>query len=345
MRLRSILALLLVGGVLAGISAPAREGRLRERIAERLQERLGGRTPAHGALPGPDGAIRTPGLYHYALGHDGLERAYLVYVPRSLDRRRATPVLYAFHGGGGHMGWQANDDVYGLLSKAEEAGFIAVFPNGVGALPGGRMATWNAGRCCGDARDRGVDDVGFVRRIHADLVRRLPVDPARVYATGMSNGGMMAYRLACEAADLFRAIAAVAGTDNTRRCAPVRPVAVLHIHALDDTHVLFEGGAGPDAFRDRSKITDFTSVQETVDRWVARDRCVGRPQRVLAREGAWCDLHAGCAGGSRVQMCVTETGGHSWPGGGAVRGKAPSNALSGNDAMWAFFQSLPPRTP
>lgn len=326
---------------LGAAAVQARDGRLRERIRERLQERA---TPAAtAALPGPEEAIRAPGLYRYTLRHDGLEREYLVHVPPSYRAGRPMPLLFAFHGGGGHMEWQADDAKYGLVSQADRAGFIAVFPNGFSRFPGGRLATWNAGACCGDARDRAVDDVGFVRRVHADVSRRLAVDPARVYATGMSNGAMLAYRLACEAPDLFRAIAAVAGTDTTRHCTPSREVAVLHVHARDDTHVLFDGGAGPDAFRDPTKVTDFTSVPETVHRWVQRNGCAAAPVRVLERPGAACELYAPCRGGARVQLCVTDTGGHSWPGGGAVRGKAPSAALSANDAMWAFFQALPPR--
>src|SRR5690606_6342607 len=103
------------------------------------------------------------------------------------------------------------------------------------------------------------DDVGFLKAVIADLGRRLRIDASRVYATGMSNGGMMAYRLACEASDVFRGIAAVAGTDNTRNCRPARPVPVLHIHARDDDRVLFEGGAG-DVFRNEAAAADFISV-------------------------------------------------------------------------------------
>ncbi len=159
----------------------------------------------------------------------------------------------------------------------------------------------------------------------------------------MSNGGLMSYRLACEMADTFKAIAAVAGTDNTLSCTPSRPVSVLHIHARNDTHVLFDGGAGDDAFRDESKVTQFTSVPETVNRWLGHDRCSAAPQRVLSVPGAYCDRYAPCAGASAVQLCVTETGGHSWPGAdkSARRGKEPaSQAIDANDVMWQFFDGL-----
>jgi len=238
------------------------------------------------------------------------------------------------------MHLQADDARYGLISRSESVGFLAVFPNGFSPWPGGRLATWNAGACCGAARDKGVDDVAFVRAVVADVQRRWRVDAQRIYATGMSNGGMLAHRLACEAADVFKGIAAVAGTDNTRDCHPARPISVLHIHARNDDHVLFNGGAGAGAFRDESKVTAFTSVPDTVARWVQRNACTGTPTRLPTQPGAVCERYAGCQGGVAVQLCVTETGGHSWPGAGTVRGgkESASQALSANDTMWDFFE-------
>ena len=251
------------------------------------------------------------------------------------------PVVFAFHGGGGNMQLQAGDH-YGLVDKSDSAGFIAVFPNGYSRFPGGKLATWNAGTCCAQARDEGIDDVGFVRAIWDRLPTLVAVDRNRVYATGMSNGGMMSYRLACEMADVFKAIAPVAGTDNTLQCQPSRPVSVLHIHAQDDDHVLFKGGAGEAAFKDPKKVTDFVSVPETISRWTQRNQCTGVPQRVVSVPGAYCDVSAHCAGGTQVELCVTETGGHSWPGGSKPRaGKAEvSQAIKANDVMWDFFQRV-----
>lgn len=171
----------------------------------------------------------------------------------------------------------------------------------------------------------------------------LNIDRNRVFATGMSNGGMMSYRLACEAADIFKAVAPVAGTDGTSRCAPNRPVSVLHIHARNDDHVLFNGGAGKGEFQDETWVTEFVSVPDTIARWVERNRCQGTPKRVLEVKGATCDLYSSCAGGAKVGLCVTEDGAHSWPGGYKPAGRAkqpPSQAISANDVMWDFFMSL-----
>ncbi len=228
-----------------------------------------------------------------------------------------------------------------MISKSESTGFVAAFPNGCSKLPSGKFATWNAGSCCGGARDQDVDDLGFVRKIISNVNGQLNIDRNRVYATGMSNGmsngAMMAYRLACEMPGTFAAIAAVAGTDNTVRCEPRTPVAILHIHAHNDDRVQFNGGAGK-KFGDTSKGTDFTAVPATVAKWVAQNSCNPAPQRVLTTPGATCDRNAPCQGHTSAQLCVTETGGYSWPSGRKARGDEPtSQAISTNDVMWTFF--------
>ena len=166
------------------------------------------------------------------------------------------------------MNYMARDTLYGLISTSDADGFVVVFPSGVGLTPSGKIATWNAGNCCGGARDKGVDDAGFIKEVIARTEAGLSIDRRRVFAIGMSNGAMMSYRLACEIPGLLRGIMAVAGTDNTTRCTPSRPVAVLHVHARDDDRVLFGGGAGK-AFRDEAKVTDFVSVPDSIAKWVA----------------------------------------------------------------------------
>ena len=147
----------------------------------------------------------------------------------------------------------------------------------------------------------------------------------------------MAWRMACEASDLIRAIAPVEGTDNMARCRPSRPVAVIEFHSLDDDHVPLDGGRGVSA----STATDFNSVAASQAKWVELNRAQPGAERVLTVQGAHCDLHPAKPRGAPVELCLTDSGGHSWPGGGPQPGGSqPSMAISANDLMWNFFSSL-----
>lgn len=272
------------------------------------------------------------GSHELFLVHGGQSRGFIVHVPRSYRADRPAPLVLALHGGGGSMEVMARDRLYGLVAQSEASGWIAVFPNGYSRLAG-KLATWNAGICCGAARDRGSDDVGFLRAVVADVQSRLPIDPQRIFATGMSNGGMMSYRLACEASDVFRAVAAVAGTDGTLDCRPDRPVPVFHIHARDDDRVLFGGGSGSAS----ETHAEFVSVPATVDKWARLNACKDPAQTVLKQPGVVCEVRSSCRDGTEVRVCVTETGGHSWPGGRKALGGKGSSALDATTEIWDFF--------
>ena len=329
----------LIIATLAPQLLPAQSGPLREQLRQRFDQRA-----LESAPPAPQLAagqpIPGPGLYEIHLTHDGLDRVYRVHVPKSYDAGRPTSLVMALHGGGGGMLYQANDANYGLITKSEQAGFIAVFPNGISRMKSGMLATWNAGNCCAQARDQNIDDVGFLRKVIEDIGDRSNVDRRRVFAIGMSNGAMMAYRLACEIPEVIRGIMAVAGTDNTKSCNPQRSVPVLHIHARNDDRVLYNGGAG-DKFRNEALVTDFVSVPASIAKWVKLDRAEPAAQRVLDVAGAYCERHEARNDGAPVELCVTENGGHSWPGAERnFNNDAPSQAIRANDVMWEFFSSL-----
>jgi polyhydroxybutyrate depolymerase len=324
-------AFAVVSLTVAGAAIAQRDNGRIQRIMQHVQERRS--RPADDPNMTP---IITPGDYRFSFVHAGLMREYLVHVPRSYRSDHPAPMLLALHGGGGDADYQADDSKYRLISKSEQAGFIAVFPNGYSRFPGGILATWNAGSCCGGAQKNNVDDVGFIREVIHRIERQASIDPRRIFATGMSNGAMMTWRLACEAPEI-RAIAPVEGTDNViGQCAPSHPVAAIEFHAADDPNVPFNGGVGAGP----SHI-DFISVPATQVKWVGIDRSDPQAKRVLTVAGAHCDLHPASRGGAPVELCVTDTGGHSWPGGGTQQGrKQPSMAISANDLMWSFFSSL-----
>lgn len=316
---------------------------LREKIRERIKERIVKKQeekPAPKTDKDGETQITGPGDYALSFTHNGILRMYQLHVPAKYNAKTSVPLLVAFHGGGGDMSYQANDKYYKQISKSDELGFVVAFPNGYSKFNSGKFATWNAGKCCGDARDKNIDDVGFIKELVKRVSSQLSIDKNKIFATGMSNGGMMSYRLACELSDTFKGIAAVAGTDNTTHCTPKNPISILHIHAKNDDHVLFNGGSG-NGVKDKTQVTDFNSVPNTVAKWVKLNGCQEVPKRILEKEGAYCDLYQSCKNNTQVQLCVTATGGHSWPGGEKVRGsEATSKAISANDISWEFFNQL-----
>jgi polyhydroxybutyrate depolymerase len=325
----AVIMLVSVGLTIGGTAVAQRGGGQLWQIVERAKERRAKPTDPN-MTP-----ITTPGDYRFSFVHDGLTREYLVHVPKNY-RGAPTPMLLALHGGGGDADYQADDAKYRLISKSEAAGFIAVFPNGYSRRASGILATWNAGGCCARAIEDRVDDVGFIREVITRMKRQASIDSKRIFATGMSNGAMMSWRLACELPEI-RAIAPVAGTDNTAACRPSHPVPAIEFHAVNDEMVNFNGGPGPKSYTQ----SEFTSVAATQAKWVQLNGADPTSKRVLTVTGAHCDLHPARPGGAPVELCVTDSGGHSWPGGGTQQGrKQPSMAISANDLMWNFFSSL-----
>jgi polyhydroxybutyrate depolymerase len=214
-----------------------------------------------------------------------------------------------------------------MIEASDREGFIAVHPDGTGSTTG-----WNAGACCGEAASSNVDDVGFIRALLDRVNEVRCVDQRRVFVTGMSNGGFMSHRLACEMADRFAAAAPVAGVDGTMSCMPSRPVPILDIHGTADTVVPYGGGTA----------NNFRSVQDSVAAWVMRDQCTGSPMEVFKKGDATCQKWSGCAGSADVELCTIQDGGHTWPGGLAVAflGKT-STDLDATAYMWDFFKAHP----
>lgn len=278
-----------------------------------------------------------PGDYDSSLQVGDLTRKYLLHVPQNYNKNKAIPLILAFHGGMGNAEIMAEG--YNLIPKSDKEGVIVAFPNGVSRFPSGKLATWNAGNCCGYAVERNSDDVSFVKAVLYDIKSKFNIDSNKIYATGMSNGGMMSYRLACEMSDTFAAITSVSGTDNYDECNPKKPISVMHIHGLKDDHVLFYGGCGP-ACNIESE-TGFVSVPDTISKWVERNNCDTNPQRVVVNENAYYDLYSKCDGGVQVKLYVVLDGGHSWPGTekapNPLEKSTPSQAISATDEIWKFF--------
>ena len=233
---------------------------------------------------------------------------------------------------------------------ADRAGFIVVYPDGTGRLPG-FLLTWNAGTCCGYARDHDVDDVGFVRELLVELEAAAPIDERRIYATGLSNGAMMAYRLAAEAPDLVAAVAPVGGAMALDPLQAEAPVPVLHIHSVDDPRALYQGGLGP-PFPLTTQRVDHPPVESVLGFWAANNGCASQPRETDARQSrpdpdgpihtARRLTFAPCASGAEVVHWKLSGAGHVWPGGQlgyltSLLGPG-TDVIDANEEAWGFFQ-------
>lgn len=287
------------------------------------------------AVPTPHRESLVPGDTTRTLTHDGRERSYIVHIPLGYDPDQPTPVVLVFHGGLGNA--ENVQRMTGFSAKADAEGFIVVYPNGSGRLEDS-LLTWNGGRCCGYAAEEDVDDVGFVEAVIEDLAIIANVDERRIYATGMSNGAIMSYRLACELSDVIAAIGPVAATQNIERCEPERPVPVIHFHGDSDQHAPYGGGVGPESLAG----VDFASVEETIDFWVAHNGCSAEPQVEISSDFTHT-VYTGCDQGAGVELYTVIGGLHAWPGGeaGWAGGDEPTEAISATDLMWAFFEAHP----
>ena len=281
------------------------------------------------------GDIQQPGDHPRTTKVNGTDRSYIVHIPTSYLRGSPTPLVLCLHGAGTTGKMMQN--LTGLSKKADEANFIVVFPSGTGF---GQLLTWNAG-----GFQKGVgskaDDVAFMRQIMDELSKELWIDQARIYACGLSNGGMMSYRLASELSDRVAAIAVVAGSVAVEDCKPKRPVPVLHIHGTADNVVPFQMTE-----KNMPPFMKLKTVQESVKLWVKLDGCADQPE--VEQISKPDDLkvvrkrHNNGKNGSEVVLVEVEEGGHTWPGMPPplkVFGK--SAKLSANDLIWDFFQKHP----
>jgi poly(3-hydroxybutyrate) depolymerase len=288
-----------------------------------------------------------PGDHTRTIAVGNLQRRYRVHLPKKYDASHPTPVIVAFHGGGGNP--ESMVRLSGLNTKADEAGFIVVYPYGSGLDPERRL-TFNAGNVGGYAMQNKIDDVGFVRALLDDLEKAVSVDTNRVFATGISNGGMMAYLVASELSCRIAAIAPVAGPMGTKTCNPKRPVSVMHFHGTADELAPFKGGKGKGTANVPAILRPvFYSVDHSVQSWVKANGCAEEPQIVALPDNADDGMRVtrktwgGGREGAEVVLIKIEGGGHTWPGMEppvAMLGKATRD-LSANDLMWEFFQAHP----
>jgi polyhydroxybutyrate depolymerase len=283
------------------------------------------------ARPHPDPTPAYPaGTTAHTMTFDGIDRDYRVYVPSSLSDGPSTLVVM-IHGGFGSA--EQAELAYGWDAQAERDGLIVAYPDGVGH-------SWNGGNCCGQAMKKNIDDVGFIEAMIDQIGAGLDIDPQRTFATGMSNGGIMAYRLACEG-DRFAAIAPVSATMLVD-CRADRPVSVMHIQGGIDESIPRDGSPGGG-----TQHIDGPPLADVISYWRGVDGCgepllgdFGDPQ-VSSSSAMDCD------GGTAVVYLEIADAGHQWPGAKSseirdeLGGDPPSTRLDATAEIAAFFAAHP----
>ncbi|WP_213816538.1 PHB depolymerase family esterase [Glaciihabitans sp. dw_435] len=274
---------------------------------------LTGCTPTSGAGASPTGVATVAAVHSwFTVTVDGAKRRFLVVAPKHAEGE-TLPAVIALHGAGGSA--QMFADSTSFAADATGGAFIAVFPDG--SPQTSDTYVWNAGSCCGKAVENDVDDIGFLKTVMAQLTAKHDVNKDRIYFAGFSNGGMMAYRAACDLGSSVAGIAVVSGALNVTSCQSGSTMPVLIIHGTADEVVPYNGGNPIPALSYGLKPWTNESVAQAVTAWTDRDGCTADP--IKSMNGTVVEeLYGGCAKGSYIDVFSITGGGHTWPADPAV---------------------------
>lgn len=267
-----------------------------------------------------------------SITHDGIQRDYRLYIPAPYDGSEQVPVVFNLHG---YTSDAFQQEIYGDFRPiADTANFFLVHPQGTEDNTG--TTFWNALGFPGET----VDDVGFISALIDTIASEYNIDLDRVYSTGMSNGGFMSYKLACELPDRIAAIASVTGSmveQDLNTCNPTEPIPVMQIHGTNDLSVPYSGSQG-----------GFVGIEELVAAWANKNNCSGSPSVTAVPDIDMTDdctserwLYTGGDEGSTVELYKVQGGAHTWPGANpfftSVLG-ITSQDFSASVEIWRFFR-------
>jgi polyhydroxybutyrate depolymerase len=260
----------------------------------------------------------------------GEARKYILYVPRSYDRSHPTPLVISMHGAGGWPAQQMDLSRWNRLAESQR--FIVVYPSGV---EGGGPTIWRVGR-----EDGLMKDVRFIAELIDKLEAAYNIDPRRIYATGFSNGGGMAFVLSCTLSDRIAAVGMVGAAQTLpwTWCTDHRPVPMIAFHGTADRFAPYNGGRSPIA------PELFPSIPAWTANWARRNRCAPNPVETRVSADVIRREYTSCADGAAVDLFTVQGGGHSWPGGGPLPEWMVGTTSRGIDAtsqMWSFFRAHP----
>jgi polyhydroxybutyrate depolymerase len=226
----------------------------------------------------------------------------------------------------------------GMNTVSDKNGFIVVYPNGTG-LFNNYILSWNAGECCNYVEPIGVDDVGFIKLLIENMKKEYNIDSQRIYIAGISNGGMMAYRLACELSDAIAAIGSIAAYMPVKECNPSEFLSVIVFHGMNDAVIPYDGGFSNNWFVKFLKL-GFMSAADSVSFWAKHNRCFLPPQKTR-KENVYLELYTNCGKSSEVAFYTIQNSGHAWPGGkkGWFFGDEPTKDIFASEIIWDFFKA------
>jgi polyhydroxybutyrate depolymerase len=310
--------------------------------------------------PLPAGASGKParlapmsGSYVFELTIHGVVRDYRLHLPPVAAEGKPLPLVLNLHGA--TQSGILQESYSQMDAASDQDGYLVAFPDGTTdtADDPQNLYSWDAGACCGLPVTHHVDDVGFLLDVISNIAARTPVNLRRVYVTGMSAGGMMAYAMAAEASRHIAAIASVSGQVELPAIHPSRPVPTMEFHSVNDPIAKWNGVDGK------------YSVMDGIDKWVKADGCAAKPHvgtpivgaagTTSSGETATRVSYTGCRDGTEVVLWRLTGSGHVWPG-SPLLGTATTHVLTGvgrgttlinaNQLMWQFFQhSSLPATP
>jgi polyhydroxybutyrate depolymerase len=275
--------------------------------------------------------------------YEGYLRDYVLVRPSVLEPGELYPLVLALHGGGGD-GERMCRLRGGIQEFAAQGGYFVLCPSGLDRH-------WNDGRQIDRwrAHAEDIDDVGFLLELLDDITAQYPVDHDRLFVTGMSNGGKMSLRLACEATRTFSAAAPViASMPADLECEPTKPISILIMNGTEDPLVPWEGGKVGALGR---PLGEALSTPATVSFWVEENQCKSSPAvssipdiNRTDRSSITLEVHADCLDAVQVSLYTVEGGGHTWPGGAQylpkiLIGRTNQDAHAGA-LIWEFFEQV-----
>ncbi len=295
--------------------------------------------------------------HDFTIMYEGLERNYLVYVPKSYNSQIPTPVVLAFHGRGGNS--KDGPRFFQIEKLADKENFIVVYPQGTGEidlLTNKIRGQWNVGI---SGRNLTYDDVGFVSLLISKLKKDFNINENRIHAIGHSNGALMAHYLACELSNEIASIA-VGGAHgiNMTFCNPNRPVSILHFQGLQDLCSPTEGGSCGCVHIVPENSWECASLDEFIENWLRINKCLDKKEKVYENATAICYKYSECENNEEIKVCTIGNMGHTWPGNdfgveicnnqNSVLCKYwikmvgnISNDIQGNEMFWEFLKNHP----